>query len=215
MKFSDKDLDVLYEDNHLLALNKPAGILSQPNQTGAPSLENWAKEFLKKKCEKPGKVFLHPIHRLDRPVSGIVLFAKTSKALSRLNAQMRLQSMQKIYLAKVEGHLQKKSGTLCHFLSHGPFFAKVGKRATAKKAVLFYTVQKEEVNTSFLSIQLQTGRYHQIRVQLAHIGHPILGDIKYGSRFPFFRLALHHIQLIFSHPITRERIIINSESPFT
>ena len=109
MKFSVKEFEVLYEDNHLLAVNKPAGLLTQPNETDSPSLEDLAKEYIKKKYHKKGSVFLHPIHRLDKPVSGIVLFARTSKALSRLNSQMRARTIIKTYAAKVEGHLKKKS----------------------------------------------------------------------------------------------------------
>ncbi|QVL57529.1 MAG: RluA family pseudouridine synthase [Simkaniaceae bacterium] len=214
MKFSVKDLEVLYEDNHLLALNKPAGLLTQPNQTDAPSLEDLAKGYIKKKYHKTGNVFLHPIHRLDKPVSGIVLFARTSKALSRLNAQMRARKIQKTYAAKVEGHLEKKSGELRHQLTHGSHQAKVEKTDDSKEAILSYTVKKELAHSTLLLIDLHTGRYHQIRAQLSHIGHPILGDTKYGSTQKISRLALHHTQLIFKHPITNETLIIKANINF-
>ncbi len=213
MKFSVKDLEILYEDNHLLALNKPVGLLTQPNETDSPSLEDFAKVYIKKKYHKKGNVFLHPIHRLDKPVSGIVLFARTSKALSRLNAQMRARTMIKTYAAKVEGHLKKKSGELRHYLTHSSHRAKVGKTSLAKEAILSYTVKKEYAHSSLLLVILHTGRYHQIRAQFAHIGHPLIGDTKYGAT-KNSRIALHHAQLIFHHPITNETIKVISNIKF-
>jgi len=210
MKSSVKDLKILCEDNHLLAVNKPAGLLTQPNKTKAPRLEDLAKEYIKQKYRKKGNVFLHPIHRLDKPVSGIVLFARTSKALSRLNSQMRARKIQKTYAAKVEGHFKKKSGELRHQLSHGSHRATVKKTTTSKEAILSYTVKKEYVHATLLLVQLHTGRYHQIRAQLSHVGHPILGDTKYGATQKFSRLALHHTQLIFYHPVTNEMLTIKS-----
>ena len=210
MKYSVKDLEILYEDNHLLAVNKPPGLLTQPNQTDEQNLEDLAKEYIKKKYHKKGNVFLHPIHRLDKPVSGIVLFARTSKALSRLNSQMRARKIQKTYAAKVEGHFEKKTGELRHQLSHGSHRATVKKTITSKEAILSYTVKKEYPHSTLLLIQLHTGRYHQIRAQLSHVGHPILGDTKYGATQKFSRLALHHTQLIFYHPVTNEMLTINS-----
>ncbi len=214
MKSSVKDLEILCEDNHLLAVNKPAGLLTQPNQTDALSLEDLAKEYIKKKYHKKGNVFLHPIHRLDKPVSGIVLFARTSKALSRLNSQMRAHKIQKTYAAKVEGHFKKKSGELRHQLSHGSHRANVKKTTTSKEAILSYTVKKEYAHATLLLVQLHTGRYHQIRAQLSHVGHPILGDTKYGATQKFSRLALHHTQLIFYHPVTNEILTLESSINF-
>ena len=196
-----------------LHLNKPADLLTQPNPTQASSLEDLAKEFIKKKYRKKGNVFLHPIHRLDKPVSGIVLFARTSKALSRLNSQMRSCKIQKTYVAKVERHLKKKSGELRHFLTHGSHQAKIKKNS--KEAILSYVVKKEYAHSTLLLIQLHTGRYHQIRAQLAHIGHPILGDTKYGAIQKLSRLALHHTQLIFEHPIKKEMITISANINFS
>jgi 23S rRNA pseudouridine1911/1915/1917 synthase len=209
MKSSANALEILYEDNHLLAANKPAGLLTQPNEDSTDSLEEQGKAYLKKKYHKKGNVFLHPIHRLDKPVSGIVLFARTSKALSRLNAEMRARTLTKIYTAKVEGHLKKKSGELRHYLTHGSHRAHVSK--SGKKAILSYTVKKELTHSTLVEITLYTGRYHQIRAQFAHIGHPLLGDAKYGAKQKSSRLALHHSQLIFTHPIAKQPLTITSK----
>jgi len=156
MKFSVKDLKILYEDRHLLIIDKPAGLLTQPNQTKAPNLEDLAKDYIKKKYRKKGNVFLNAIHRLDRPVSGIVLFARTSKALSRLNSQMRSQSIKKIYVAQVEGHFKQKEGELRHFLSRKSYRAKIGKEGEAKEAALSYTVKQKYARSTLLSIELHT-----------------------------------------------------------
>ena len=147
-------------------------------------------------------------------MSGIVLFAKTSKALSRLNAQMRARSIIKTYAAKVEGHLKKKSGQLRHHLTHASHRAQVGKISGSKEALLSYTVKQEDAHSTLVLITLHTGRYHQIRSQFAHIGHPIVGDIKYGSLKKSSSLALHHTQLIFHHPITNEMLKIKSDIYF-
>lgn len=215
MKYSVKDLKVLYEDNHLLAVNKPAGLLTQPNDTSAPDLETLAKAWIKEKYNKKGSVFLHPVHRLDKPVSGIVLFARTSKALSRLNEQMRAQTMTKTYIAKVEGHFKEKSGELHDTIIHSSHRAEVSTASDAKSAHLSYRVVKEEGNTSLLHLTIHTGRYHQIRIQCAHAGHPIVGDTKYGSKQKSARLKLHHTRLVFEHPVTKETITLISEPDFT
>ena len=212
MKSSDKELEILYLDNHLLAVNKPAGLLTQPNNTDAPSLESLAKAYLKKKFKKNGNVFLHSVHRLDKPVSGIVLFARTSKALSRLNAQMRNKAIQKIYFAQVEGHLKSLNGTLKHTLAHGSHRARLSP--TGKEALLSYTICKTYANSTLVEIDLQTGRYHQIRAQFAHIGHPIVGDTTYGSTQKSSRISLHHGKMIFEHPISKEKITITSKPYF-
>ena len=210
--FSKETLNVLYLDNHLLAVNKPAGLLTQPNNTDAPSLESLAKAYLKKKFKKKGSVFLHSIHRLDKPVSGIVLFARTSKALSRLNSQMRKKNIQKIYFAKVEGHLKSPTGTLKHTLSPGSHRAHLSP--SGKEALLTYTIRKTTAHSTLVEIDLQTGRYHQIRAQFAHIGHPIVGDIKYGSTQKSSRIALHHGKITFEHPISKEKLTITSKPHF-
>lgn len=211
------DLDVLYEDNHILVVNKPSGLLSQPTEQESDSLETRVKTWIKEKYHKPGNVFVGVVHRLDKPVSGIVLFAKTSKALSRLNDSIRLHKMQKIYLAWVEGVPKEKKGTLIHFLKQGDHCSLLAssRDPDAKQAILHYEVIQESLNTALLQIILATGRYHQIRCQCAAMGHPIVGDIRYGAKQRTDGqegIALHHTKLTFPHPITHETMCI--EAPF-
>lgn len=203
-------VEVLYEDNHILVVNKPAGIATQPSPTSSESLEADCKQWVKERYQKPGNVFLHPIHRLDRPVSGIVLFARTSKALSRLNASMRAHEMQKVYTAQVEGILTTSEGTLEHYLTHGDHYAHLSSPTSkdAKRACLNYVVIEQRDSISIVEITLGTGRYHQIRAQMAAIGHPVIGDVKYGStkHMPEGTIALSHTKFSFPHPITQERL---------
>lgn len=207
MKFSDS---VLYLDNHVLVVNKPAGLLTQPTESCSDSLEERAKAYLKKRFEKPGAVFLHAVHRLDKPVSGIVLFARTSKALSRLQEQLRNRKIRKVYFALVDQEPKKKSGELKHNLLRGSYKTEVAKEG--KEAVLHYEV----VGQNLLRVELVTGRYHQIRAQLAAVGSPIVGDKKYGStkKFKNEGIALHHGEMLFSHPTTKEEISISSQPTF-
>lgn len=202
----EKMIEILFEDNHQLVLNKPSGMLTQPDNTGQESLEALAKAFIKERDEKHGNVFLGAVHRIDKPVSGIVLFAKSSKGLSRLNEAIRNKATRKIYRALVEGNTQKDPCTLEHYLRHDSHFAKVtnSQDPEAKLARLHYRVLSQENGLTLLEIELETGRYHQIRAQMSHAGHPILGDTKYGSRIPFKEgaIALHHYQLEVPHPIT-------------
>lgn len=217
MKLLGKEpLEVLLLDNHLLVVNKPAGLPKQPRPNGGDSLEEEAKTFVKQKFQKPGKVFLTPVHRLDVPVSGLVLFARTSKSLSRLQKQMRERQIHKTYYAKVEGHMKNKKGDLRHFLSHGDRRAHVTTPEEGKEARLSYLVLKEWKASSLLEIKLYTGRYHQIRAQLAFIGHPIYGDTKYGalSKGSDPRIDLHHGKLEFLHPVTQEKVIVKSPCAF-
>lgn len=198
----------IYQDNHLLVLVKPKGIATQPD------FHEMAKAYLKEKTGKAGAVFLHPIHRLDKPASGLVLFARTSKALSRLNGLLREHKVQKTYLARVEGILHEKEGILEHYHFHDEFFAKIADHPFpgAKKALLSYQVVQTDGKTSLLRIELHTGRYHQIRAQLAFIGHPIIGDKKYGSSFvqPEGEIELEHIQMEFVHPVSGEYLVLKS-----
>ncbi len=198
-------MDVLFVDNHLLAVRKPAGIATQPE------FEEMAKQWIEKTYKKPGRAFLEPVHRLDKPVSGIVLFARTSKALSRLHAMMRERKIAKTYRAEVEGVVSKSEDTLEHYLVHDEFHARVSTAADAqaKKAVLSYQVLKTAKHTSVLEITLHTGRYHQIRAQLSAIGHPIVGDDKYGSRSRGPALALEHVKMEFIHPVTLKVLTID------
>jgi 23S rRNA pseudouridine1911/1915/1917 synthase len=210
---------ILYEDNHLLAVDKPHGLLTQPSGTDQPSLEAYCKDFLKKRDEKPGNVYLHAVHRLDKPAAGIVLFAKSSKALSRLNASIRNKSVEKHYEALVEGRLPETSGQLKHFLLHENHKAQVVSQETpgAKLASLRYEMVEEFGETSKISIQLETGRYHQIRAQFAEIDYPIVGDTKYGSLhdFPSSGIALIHKMMIIEHPVTKDKIVIESKIDLT
>lgn len=194
--------EILFEDNHLFAVVKRAPFLTQPDDTGRESLEEIAKDFLGKKYEKKGGVFLHAIHRLDREVGGIVLFAKSQKALSRLNEAMRARLLRKFYIAKVEGKLPEGDGELVHYLVHDDFRARVDKGG--KEARLRY----KRVGDNLLEIELLTGRYHQIRVQLAAIGCPIVGDAKYGSREAREAISLYHFRLAFPHPTKKEEVLL-------
>ena len=201
-------MEIIFEDNHLLVVNKPAGVLTQPNETFQPNLEEQAKNWIKETYQKPGKVFLEAVHRLDKPVSGIVVFAKTSKALSRLNELMRAKQMRKVYWAWVEGIVEQEKAHLCHFLFHDAYHAKVvpSTYPQGKEARLSYRVLEKRKDQTLVEIELQTGRYHQIRLQFSTIGHPIIGDEKYGSTKHYEReaIALHHRYLDFVHPVKKE-----------
>lgn len=208
MKFCVNDLEILYLDNHLLAVNKPSGLLTQPSDAHITDLETQAKLWIKNKFDKPGNVFLHPIHRLDKQVSGIVLFARTSKALSRLNTQMRERKIRKIYIAQIEGSLPSNHGELVHMLCHGEHRAYVSQ--SGKEARLTFTVIDTTQYGAVVEIVLHTGRYHQIRVQFAQIGHPLIGDTKYGSQYPATSIALHHTKMTFHHPVSGAEIVVES-----
>jgi 23S rRNA pseudouridine1911/1915/1917 synthase len=207
--------EILYCDNHLLACNKPAGMLTQPNHTDDPSLEEWGKEWVKGHFQKSGAIFLHTLHRLDRPVSGIVVFARTSKALSRLNCSIRGGSFQKEYRALVEGSVKEEQGLLEHYLQRDPFCSRAVPKESvhAKKCLLEYHVIKELNGYTLLKISLITGRYHQIRAQLSAVGHPILGDQKYGSHSHSPHLFLHHASLRLPHPTTGQEMHFEAPLP--
>src|ERR1700733_4750889 len=165
------NLEILYEDNHLLIVNKPAGILTQPNGTYQDNLQDHCRRWIKEKYRKPGAVFLEAIHRLDKPVSGIVVFAKTSKALSRLNLQSRSKQWKKLYHAIVEPIPPLSKDTLKHFISHGDKYAEIvdANHVSGKEAILHYRILEQNGEQAFLEIEIETGRYHQIRAQLAAI----------------------------------------------
>ena len=207
----------LFEDNHLLVLNKPAGLLTQPSGTEQESLEGQAKAWIKQRDHKPGNVFLEAVHRLDKPVSGVVVFCKTSKALSRLNISMKAKKTRKFYWAWVEGTLQTDNGVLENYLQHDDFHARVVDEAhpDAKLARLRYHVLKRTKERTLVEIELETGRYHQIRVQFAHIGHPIWGDSKYGARHAYAPgcIALHHRRLEIPHPISQTLMVFEAPPP--
>lgn len=178
-------IKVLYEDNHLIAVYKPAGVLVQADASKDSCLMDEVKRYLKEKYHKTGNVFLGLLHRLDRPVAGIVLFAKTSKGAARLSEQFRVHSVKKIYQALVEGKLDKKSGTLVSWIIKDEQKNKVAvfdkEKAGALRAELNYKVLKTDVKNSLIEIELKTGRPHQIRAQFSHLGHPLVGDVKYGA----------------------------------
>jgi 23S rRNA pseudouridine1911/1915/1917 synthase len=197
-------LEILYEDNHLLAVNKPAGLLTQPSGTDQDSLETQCKAWIKEKYKKPGNVFLEAVHRLDKPVSGVVLFAKTSKALSRLNASMRSKAIKKTYYAYVEKLPPRSEETLEHFLIHDDYQARIAPEG--KLSRLHYRTLRKNGSHAVLEIELETGRYHQIRAQLAAIGCPIAGDYKYGAQeaYPYEGIGLHNQRMEITHPITNQ-----------
>lgn len=207
----------IFEDNHLLVLNKPAGLLTQPSGTEQESLEQQAKEWMKAVYHKPGNVFLEAVHRLDKPVSGVVLFGKTSKGLSRINASMRAKQTRKIYWAWVEGIVLSDKGILEHFLLHDEFHAKVVQKdhPKGKLARLAYTVLERKNERTLVEIELETGRYHQIRLQFSALGHSIWGDRKYGGEQNYEpgAIALHHRSLQLPHPISQALMTFEASPP--
>jgi 23S rRNA pseudouridine1911/1915/1917 synthase len=216
MKFSDS-AEIIFSDNHILIAYKPAGLLTQPDDSGEENLEKFVKSWVKKEYHKEGEVFLHCIHRLDRPVSGIVIFARTSKALSRLNEQSRAMEIQRIYEAEVEGVLPQKMGRLDHYLIHGDHRAIISKEGSegAKHARLTYEVLHYMPHSTLVRVELETGRYHQIRAQFGAINHPIRNDKKYGSKSgDGSAIYLHCAKVSFAHPVTKEVLNFESPSPF-
>lgn len=213
-------LKVLYEDNHLIAVFKPAGVLVQGDKTNEPCLMDDVKKYLKNKYKKPGSVFLGLLHRLDRPVSGVVLFAKTSKGASRLSEQIRNHEVKKEYQALVEGAPKNRKDTLINYLLHDEKTNKArvfdSKRAGALLAELsFETIAARGKNT-LLKISLKTGRHHQIRAQLSHIGHPVAGDVKYGAKKPLpdKSIALCATCLTFKTATGGEQKSVSVKAPF-
>lgn len=212
-------MQVLFEDNHIIAVNKAAGDLVQGDKTGDEPLPEKVKRYLKEKYNKPGNVFLGVTHRLDRPTTGVLLFARTSKALTRLNAMFKNHDYQKTYWALVEGKPNKKSDELDQYLLKNEQKNKsmvVSKdRAGAKRAQLSYRTLKALDNYTCLEVDLKTGRHHQIRCQLSHIGHPIKGDLKYGSKRsnPDGSISLHARSISFTHPVSKEHIKIIAPTP--
>ena len=212
-------IEVLYEDNHLIAVNKRPGDLVQGDKTGDVPLSEMVKDFLKKKYQKQGKVYLGVIHRLDRPTSGIVVFAKTSKALPRMNKLFADGKTQKTYWAVVSGIPPKDEETLEHWLVRNPkqnkSYAYQTEVPGSKKAVLTYRVLKKLERYVLLEIDLHTGRHHQIRAQLAAIGCVIKGDLKYGANRSNSdgSIHLHSQKLAFEHPVKKEWMEITAKPP--
>ena len=205
-------MKVIYEDNHIIVVEKKPNIPSQADKTGDIDMLTLVKDYIKKKYNKPGNVYLGLVHRLDRPVGGVMVFAKTSKAASRLSDQVRQKAFKKEYLAVVDGKIEDKVGTLEDYLykDERNNISKVvnkGKK-NAKFAKLDYDVIKydEVKNLSLVKVNLHTGRHHQIRVQLSNFGHSIFGDQKYGTRGKGKQIALWAYKLTIEHPITKEKM---------
>ncbi|MGM5471127.1 RluA family pseudouridine synthase [Flavobacteriaceae bacterium LMO-SS05] len=213
------NLQLLYEDNHLIIVNKRAGDIVQGDKTGDQPLSEVVKDFIKEKYNKPGNVYLGVVHRLDRPTTGIVMFAKTSKALPRLNKLFSEKEAKKTYWAVVKNAPPKPHDTLTHWLKKNPKNNKSTAYSKeidgAKKAILHYKLLKALDTYFLLEIELETGRHHQIRSQLASIGCPIKGDLKYGfdRSNPDASIHLHARQLQFIHPVSKEHINITASLP--
>ena len=211
-----QSLKVIFEDNHIIVVEKPVNIPSQGDKTGDIDMLTIIKEYLKEKYNKPGNVYLGLIHRLDRPVGGVMVFAKTSKAAGRLSEQVREKVFQKTYLVIANGKMDKTKGVLEDYLlkNEKNNMSKVVKEGTknSKFASLDYEVLKynEEIDLSLLKINLHTGRHHQIRVQLSSRNHSIYGDQKYGGRGHGKQIALWAYKLKIQHPITKEEMIFKS-----
>ena len=219
MKSDDKNLQIIYEDNHLLVINKRIGDIIQGDKTGDVPLSEVCKQHLKLKYNKPGKVYLGVIHRLDRPTSGIVAFAKTSKALTRMNEIFKNRTTQKTYWAIVKNQPPKQEDTLRHFITrnekNNTCKAHINEVPNSKEAILDYKILKKLDNYYILEIALHTGRHHQIRAQLAALGCPIKGDLKYGFNRsnPNGGISLHAQKLVFTHPTTREIVTLTAQPP--
>jgi 23S rRNA pseudouridine1911/1915/1917 synthase len=208
--------EILYEDNHCLAVVKPSGVLSTHYEGREETLDRAVKAYLKDKYHKPGNVFLGVVHRLDRPVSGVLLFARTSKAAARLTRQFREGSIEKVYWAVVEGEVERTAGSLEDWLLKNETAHRVEivepHEDGARQALLHYHRRAVHGGLTWLEVRPQTGRTHQLRVQLAHHGHPIYGDAKYGAIHTFGRaIGLHARSLTFLHPIRNEPITLTAD----
>lgn len=212
-------IDILYEDNHIIAVNKKAGQIVQGDKTNDTPLSEFIKLYLKEKYNKAGNVFLGIVHRLDRPVSGVIVFAKTSKALTRLNEMFKNKETKKKYIAICKNKPPKQQDCLNNFIyrneaKNKSYISKTETKNT-KKAILYYKVIMGTDNYYFLEIELETGRHHQIRCQLANINCPIRGDLKYG--YPRsnkdISISLHAVELSFVHPVSKKETIIKAPFP--
>ncbi len=212
-------MTVIYEDNHLIVVNKSASEIVQGDKTGDIPLSEMVKAYLKEKYQKPGNVFVGVTHRLDRPVSGLVIFAKTSKALSRLNDMFRTSDVHKVYWAIVKDAPKNPQGELVHWLvrneKQNKSYAYDREVKDSKRAVLRYRTIGHSDNYSLLEVELLTGRHHQIRCQLAKMGCPIKGDLKYGAARsnPDGSICLHARRVSFVHPVSKQQIELEAPVP--
>ena len=212
-------MEVVYEDNHIIIVNKKSGEIVQGDKTGDRPLSDIVKDYIKEKYAKPGAVFLGVVHRLDRPVSGLVVFARTSKALSRLNKMFAEGQVHKMYWAIVKNAPRASEGTLEHWLvrneKQNKSYAYDSEKPNAKKAILKYRVLSHSDNYSLLEVNLMTGRHHQIRCQLAAMGCPIKGDLKYGAprSNPDGSISLMSRRVEFVHPVSKATIIAEAPLP--
>lgn len=212
-------LEVLYEDNHIIAVNKKPSDIVQGDKTGDRPLSDFVKEYIKNKYNKPGNVYLGVTHRIDRPVSGVLIFAKTSKALTRLNDMFREKTIQKTYWAAVKNSPPKTSDNLIDYLRKNKdknrSFVEKDDSKGAKKAELSYKLLAKSDYYNLLEVLPKTGRHHQIRVQLSHMGCPIKGDLKYGAKRGNENASIHlHARKIeFIHPVSKEEISITAPTP--
>lgn len=217
LNFYHASWPVLYLDNHLLVLYKPAGLLVQGDITGEASLLELGKAWLKERFQKPGRVFLGLVHRLDQPVAGVVAFARTSKAAARLSEQFRLRTARKMYLAVVEGKVKEASGRLVHHVERVGHWSRIvpGPTSESREARLRFRTLDSSSSMSLVEVRIETGRRHQIRVQMAQLGHPILGDVRYGASgsLPEGRIALLARELTLDHPTRGESLVFRSPAP--
>ena len=208
---------VFYEDNHLLALYKPAGLLMQGDRTKDITLIELTKQWIKKRYEKSGDVFLGLVHRLDRPVAGVVIFCRTSKAAGRISEQFRTGQAEKQYVAVVEGALKEKSGQLTNYIERSGSSGKIMTHPTEKsrEARLSFRLLDTHKSLSLVEIDLETGKHHQIRLQFSHLGFPVLGDLRYGASAPMAmrQIALFAKQLSIVHPIHKTMLTLQSPFP--
>jgi len=214
------DDKVIYIDNHIIAVIKPTGLLTQTDRNSNDSLIDQTRQWIKKKYNKPNNIFLGLVHRLDRNVSGVILFARTSKAASRLSKQFRERTIKKIYRAIVVGKVKKVRAKLVHHIRKGKSLkATVFPRETptAKRSELSYEVIDLLGGNTLVAVTLSTGRFHQIRAQMAFIGHPVLGDVKYGAPEALLNqeITLYAYKLVFNHPISNEEIQLTAPEPKT
>ena len=213
-----EQLDVLFEDNHLLAVNKPAGLATMGVAGDRPSVLSVAKSYIGKKYQKPGNVYLGVVSRLDAPVTGVLLMARTTKAAGRLNQQFRDHQVEKVYWAVVEGEVEADEQRLIHYLRkderHRKMHTTSANTPGAVEAVLGFRSLNRQDGQTWLEVHPETGRKHQIRVQLAKIGHPVFGDRKYGGQVGLPNsIALHSYRLVVEHPVKKTRIEFKAELP--